>query len=430
MIDSQTVPETLYFETTEQLNPFAIAQAQLDEAAELLRLDPAVHAFLREPVRELHVTLSVKMDDGTSKVFKGYRVQYNDARGPTKGGIRFHPDETIDTVKALAAWMTWKCSVVDIPLGGGKGGVICNPKEMSSAELERLSRAYIRQVARILGPEMDIPAPDVYTTPQIMAWMADEYSVLRGYNEFGVITGKPLSLGGSKGREDATARGGMYCIREAAAALGMDTRGATMAIQGFGNAGQFAAKLGPELLGAVVVAVSDSKGGIYNPQGLDPEAVIAFKKQTGTVVGYPEAEPISNEDLLELDVDILVPSALENVITAENATRIKARISAELANGPTTPEADHILHQNGVYVIPDFLCNAGGVTVSYFEMVQNAYDRYWSEKTVHERLDEKMTTAFHAVHQKAQELQVHNRLAAYCVAVERVAEAVKLRGWV
>jgi len=416
--------------STEQLNPFRIAQAQLDEAARVLQLDPAIHAFLREPVRELHVTLAVKMDDGVTKVFKGFRVQYNDARGATKGGIRFHPDETIDTVRALAAWMTWKCAVVDIPLGGGKGGIICNPKEMSQGELERLSRAYVRQVGRILGPEMDVPAPDVYTNPQIMAWMADEFSILRGYNEFGVITGKPLSLGGSKGREDATARGGMYCVREAARVLGIDTHGATMAVQGFGNAGQFAALLGPKLLGTVGVAVSDSKGGIYNPDGFDPQALVDFKKKTGSVVGFPGAQPISNAELLELPVDILVPSALENVITAQNAPRIRAKISAELANGPTTPEADLILHNNGVYVIPDFLCNAGGVTVSYFEMIQNAYDRYWSEATVHERLDEKMTAAFHAVHNRAQELNVHPRLAAYCVAVERVAEAVRLRGWV
>jgi len=416
--------------STEQLNPFRIAQAQLDEAARVLQLDPAIHAFLREPVRELHVTLAVKMDDGVTKVFKGFRVQYNDARGATKGGIRFHPDETIDTVRALAAWMTWKCAVVDIPLGGGKGGIICNPKEMSQGELERLRRAYVRQVGRILGPEMDVPAPDVYTNPQIMAWMADEFSILRGYNEFGVITGKPLSLGGSKGREDATARGGMYCVREAARVLGIDTHGATMAVQGFGNAGQFAALLGPKLLGTVVVAVSDSKGGIYNPDGFDPQALVDFKKKTGSVVGFPGAQPISNAELLELPVDILVPSALENVITAQNAPRIRAKISAELANGPTTPEADLILHNSGVYVIPDFLCNAGGVTVSYFEMIQNAYDRYWSEATVHERLDEKMTAAFHAVHNRAQELNVHPRLAAYCVAVERVAEAVRLRGWV
>jgi glutamate dehydrogenase (NAD(P)+) len=414
----------------EQLNPFSIAQAQLDEAARVLQLDPSIHAFLREPIRELHVTLAVKMDDGVSKIFKGFRVQYNDARGATKGGIRFHPDETIDTVRALAAWMTWKCAVVDIPLGGGKGGIICNPKEMSQGELERLSRAYVRQVGRILGPEMDVPAPDVYTTPQIMAWMADEFSVLRGYNDFGVITGKPLPLGGSKGREDATARGGMYCIREAARALGISTEGATMAIQGFGNAGQFAATLGVELLGSVIVAVSDSSGGVYCEEGFDPHALISYKKKTGSVVGFPGAQPISNAELLELPVDILVPAALESVITAQNAERIQAKISAELANGPTTPEADLILHRNGVYVIPDFLCNAGGVTVSYFEMIQNSYDRYWSEATVHERLDEKMTTAFQAVHQRAVELNVHPRLAAYCVAVERVAEAVRLRGWV
>lgn len=417
-------------QSQEDLNPFDIAQAQLDEAANILQLDPALHAYLREPVRELHVTLSLRMDDGSSRVFKGFRVQYNDSRGPTKGGIRFHPEETIDTVKALAAWMTWKCAVVDIPLGGGKGGVICNPKELSTNELERLSRAYIRQVGRIIGPEMDIPAPDVYTTPQIMAWMADEYSMLKGQNQFGVITGKPLPLGGSKGREDATARGGLYCVREAAKVLGFDTQGATMAIQGFGNAGQFAAQLGPQLLGTVTVAVSDSQGGIYNPEGLDAADVIAYKKQNGTVVGYPKAQPISNADLLELKVDILVPSALENVITAENARQIKAKVVAELANGPTTPEADKILYENGVYVIPDFLCNAGGVTVSYFEMVQNAYGRYWSEKTVHERLNEKITNAFHTVHERAQDLQVHNRLAAYCVAVSRVAEAVKMRGWV
>jgi glutamate dehydrogenase (NAD(P)+) len=424
MLHSTSVP------TQEDLNPFDIAQAQLDQAAEILQLDPAVHAFLREPMRELHVTLAVRMDDGTSRIFKGFRVQYNDSRGPTKGGIRFHPEETIDTVRALAAWMTWKCAVVDIPLGGGKGGVICNPKELSQGELERLSRAYVRQVGRLLGPEMDVPAPDVYTTPQIMAWMADEYSIMKGQNQFGVITGKPLPLGGSKGREDATARGGLYCVREAANILGCDTHGATMAIQGFGNAGQFAAQLGPQLLGTIVVAVSDSKGGIYNPDGLDPAEIIAYKKQTGSVVGYPKAQSISNADLLELKVDILVPSALENVITRENAHRIRAKIVAELANGPTTPDADRILYDNGVYVIPDFLCNAGGVTVSHFEMVQNAYGRYWSEETVHERLDEKMTTAFHVVHQRAQELQVHNRLAAYCVAVERVAEAVQLRGWV
>lgn len=426
MLDTPALPTHAH----EEENSFAIAQAQLDEAAEILQLDPSIHAFLREPMRELHVSLSVRMDDGSSRTFKGFRVQYNDSRGPTKGGIRFHPDETVDTVRALAAWMTWKCAVVDIPLGGAKGGVICNPKELSITELERLSRAYVRQVGRLLGPERDIPAPDVYTTPQVMAWMADEYSALSGQNQFGVITGKPLAMGGSKGRNDATARGGLYCVREAAKALNFDTHGATMAIQGFGNAGQYAAQLAPEILGSVVVAVSDSRGGIYNYDGLDPEAVIAYKKRTGSVVGYPGAQAITNDELLELDVDILVPAALENVITAENAHNIRAKVCAELANGPTTPEADKILYENGVYIIPDFLCNAGGVTVSHFEMVQNAYGRYWSEKTVHERLNEKITTAFCAVHKRAQDLNVHNRLAAYCVAVERVAEAVQLRGWV
>jgi len=411
-------------------NPFEVAQRQLDEAAEVLQLDPAVHELLRWPLRELHVTLPVRMDDGSTKIFHGFRVQYNDSRGPTKGGIRYHPDETIDTVRALAAWMTWKCAVVDIPLGGGKGGIICNPKEMSQGELERLSRAYIRQVGRILGLEKDVPAPDVYTNPQIMAWMADEFSFMKGYNEFGVITGKPLALGGSAGRGDATARGGIYCLREAGKVLGLDLKGATTAIQGYGNAGAFGHKLGVELLGLKVVAVSDSKGGIHNPKGLDYKAVLAHKEKTGSVVGFPGAEKITNEALLELDVTVLMPSALESVITASNASRIKAKITVELANGPTTPEADKILYDNGVYVLADFLCNAGGVTVSYFEMVQNAYDYYWTEELVHERLDAKMTSAFHAVHQAAQSHKVHNRLAAYLVAVSRVAEAVKLRGWV
>jgi len=412
-----------------RLNPFEIAQRQLDEAAALLKLDPALHEFLRWPMRELHVTLPVKMDDGATKIFHGFRVQYNDARGPTKGGIRYHPAETIDTVRALAAWMTWKTAVVDIPLGGAKGGIICNPKEMSPGEIERLSRAYIRQVGRILGLEKDVPAPDVYTTPQIMAWMADEFSFLRGYNEFGVITGKPLALGGSAGRGDATARGGLYCLREASRVLGIDLKGATTAIQGYGNAGAFAHKLGTELLGLKVVAVSDSRGGIHNPEGLDYEKVIAHKEKTGSVVGFPGSQAVTNEELLELDVTVLFPAALENVITEANAGRIKAKFSAELANGPTTPEADRILYQNDVYVIPDFLCNAGGVTVSYFEMVQNAYDYYWDEALVHERLDKKMTAAFHAVHRAAQEHKVHNRLAAYLVAVSRVADAVRLRGW-
>jgi glutamate dehydrogenase (NAD(P)+) len=415
---------------TEDLNPFEIAQSQLDTAAEILKLDPGMHALLREPIRELHVSLPVRMDDGNVQVFRGFRVQYNDARGPTKGGIRFHPEETIDTVRALAAWMTWKCSIVDLPLGGGKGGVVCNPKSMSKGELERLSRAYVRQVGRILGPQMDIPAPDVYTDAQIMSWMMDEYSVMQGYNVPGVITGKPLCLGGSCGRNDATARGGMYTVREAAKALGIDLKGKKAAVQGYGNAGYYGHELGQELLGLSIVAVSDSKGGIYNEAGLDPEQVVAHKGKTGSVVNFPGSENITNAELLALDVTVLFPAALENQITGQNAADVKATILAELANGPTTPEADKVLHQNGVFVIPDFLCNAGGVTVSYFEQVQNAYNYYWPMEEVYQKLDEKMTAAFQSMYDMAQAYQVDNRVAAYLVAVNRVAEAVRMRGWV
>ena len=416
--------------TTESLNPFEIAQKQLDQAAEVLTLDPGVHQALRLPMREMHVSLPVRMDDGSVKVFQGFRVQYNDSRGPTKGGIRFHPDETIDTVRALAAWMTWKCAVVDIPLGGGKGGVICNPKEMSPGELERLSRAYIDAVGRIIGPDRDVPAPDVYTTPQIMAWMMDQYSKHDYRNQFGVITGKPLPIGGSQGRGDATARGGWYTVREAAKKEGIDLKGAKIAIQGYGNAGYYAAKIGQEEFGCTVVAVSDSRGGIYNEKGLDAEAVAFHKAGTGSVVGFEGAEAISNEDLLELDVPVMWPSALENVITAANAGNIKAKIVAEAANGPTTPEADEILYKNGVHVIPDFLCNAGGVTVSYFEMVQNMGHFYWELDEVHKRLDSKMTDAYNAVREASDQHKINMRTAAYVVAIQRVAEAMRLRGWV
>ncbi|MFQ6093081.1 MAG: Glu/Leu/Phe/Val dehydrogenase [bacterium] len=414
----------------EGLNPFAIAQAQLDEAAEKLGLDEGTHALLREPLRELHVQLPVRMDDGTVKVFKGFRVQYNDALGPCKGGIRYHPEETIDTVRALAAWMTWKTALLDLPLGGGKGGIVCNPKEMSERELERLSRAYVGQVGRILGIVKDVPAPDVYTTPQIMAWMMDEFEKIQGHKEPGVITGKPLSLGGSQGRMDATARGGIFTVREAAKTLGIRTEGATFAVQGFGNAGQFAALLGEEILGSKLIAVSDSKGGLINRNGIDAKAMVQHKLKTGAVKDFTGTEAISNEELLELDVDILYPAALENVITEKNAPKIRAKISCELANGPTTPEADEILFKQGVFVIPDFLANAGGVTVSYFEQVQNAYNFYWDLPTVHERLDQRMTRAFHDVYDMHKKQDVPMRLAAYMVAVDRVAEAMKLRGWV
>ncbi|MGQ9622387.1 MAG: Glu/Leu/Phe/Val family dehydrogenase [Candidatus Caldatribacteriaceae bacterium] len=411
-------------------SPFEVAQAQLDECAKIMKLDHGIHQFLRVPMREVHVSLPVRMDDGSVKVFQGFRVQYNDAKGPTKGGIRFHPEETIDTVRALAAWMTWKCAVMDLPLGGAKGGVICNPKEMSQVELERLSREYVRAVYTFIGPDKDVPAPDVYTNPQIMAWMMDEYSKMAGKNQFGVITGKPLPLGGSKGRDKATAWGGTVAIREAAKVLGIDLAKATVAIQGYGNAGYYAARLVRSFFGSKVVAVSDSKGGIFNPQGIDSEEALKCKSETSSVVNLPGAQRISNEDLLELEVDILIPAALEGVITAKNAPRIKAKVVAELANGPTTPEADNILHERKVHVIPDFLCNAGGVTVSYFEMVQNFYMYYWEEEEVLERLDKKMTTAYHTVLETSKKYGVHMRLGAYITAVSRVVEAMKLRGWV
>jgi len=413
-----------------ELNPFRIAQQQFDEAAEHLGLDDGMRSFLRHPMREFHVTLPVRMDDGQFRCFHGYRVQYNSARGPTKGGLRWHPDETIDTVRALAAWMTWKTAVVDIPLGGGKGGITCNPKELSLGEQERLARAYMRAVARILGVTKDVPAPDVYTNPQIMAWMMDEYEAIAGESHPGVITGKPLTLGGSKGRMDATARGGVYCVREAGRHLDIDWNSASYAVQGFGNAGQFGATLHRELLGkSRLVAASDSRAGVYCAAGMDPELLVRHKKETGSVAGFPGAEAISNQDLLELDVDVLYPSALENVITAKNASKVKARIVCELANGPTTPEADRILHDKGVKVLPDFLANAGGVTVSYFEQVQNTYNYYWDLELVHERLDVTMTEAFESVWARREKEGVHMRLAAYLVAVERVAQSVRDRGW-
>jgi len=410
-------------------NPFAIAQAQLDEAARLLNLDPDLHELLRQPMAEHKVRIPVRMDNGRVQIFTGFRVQYNHARGPCKGGIRFHPEETIDTVRALAAWMTWKTSLVDIPLGGGKGGVICNPKKLSTGELERLSRGYMRKIGHLIGPDVDIPAPDVYTTPEIMAWMMDEYETMVGHHSAGIITGKPMTLGGSLGRGDATARGGMFTLREAARQLEIDLSKATVAIQGYGNAGMHAHRLVMEMFGSKVVAVSDSKGGIYNANGLDPKAVEEFKIKTGSVVNFPGSQPITNEALLELNVDVLLPSALENVITKENAPRVRAKIIGELANGPTTPEADVILHKAGVFVIPDFLCNAGGVTVSYFEQVQNANFDHWKIDYVHERLDETMTLAFHKVFEMRREMNVHSRLAAYLVAVSRVADACQARGW-
>ncbi len=411
-------------------NPFKMAQEQLDEAAKILGLDESMHEFLRWPQKEFTVRIPVKMDDGNTKMFTGFRVEHNVARGPAKGGLRWHWEETIDTVRALATWMTWKCSVVGIPLGGGKGGVICNPKELSEGEKERLARGYIRALADVFGVTKDVPAPDVYTTPQIMAWMMDEYETITRERHPGVITGKPLALGGSQGRGDATARGGVITVREAGKASGIELKGQSMAVQGFGNAGQFAASLGEELLGLKLIAASDSKGGVYCEEGINAKDLIDHKLKTGGVADFPGTTPISNEKLLELDCTVLFPSALEYTITKDNANNIKAKIVCELANGPTTPEADEILFKNGSFVIPDFLANAGGVTVSYFEQVQNSYNFYWTIEEVHERLEQKMSSAFQAVYEMHKKQSVHMRSAAYLVSVQRVAEATKLRGWV
>jgi glutamate dehydrogenase (NAD(P)+) len=411
-------------------NPFSIARQQIKACADILDLDAGVREMLLHPMRELHVSFPVRLDDGSTKVFQGFRVQYNDARGPAKGGIRFHPDETIDTVRALAAWMTWKCALLDLPLGGGKGGVICNPKELSILELERISRAYIRAITPFIGPERDVPAPDVYTNPQVMAWMADEYSSIVGTHKFGVITGKPLPLGGSPGRADATARGGMFTLREAARELGLDLSQATMAVQGYGNAGSYAASLAESMFGTKVLAVCDSSGAIVCQDGICLLSLQQHKNQTFAVSYCVGTECINNDELLEMNVDVLVLAALEGVVTEKNADKIKAKIVVELANGPTSPEADEILYQKGIHVIPDFLCNAGGVTVSYFEMVQNAYMYYWDEEDVRDKLDKKMTRAYHEVLATSRKHRINMRKAAYVLAVERVVEAMKLRGWI
>jgi glutamate dehydrogenase (NAD(P)+) len=415
--------------TTEELDPFKIAQKQLDEAAKIMKLDPRAHAILREPMSILQVQIPVKMDNGSTKVFTGFRVHYNNARGPVKGGIRFHPQESLSTVKALSAWMTWKTSLADIPYGGAKGGIICDTKSMSQGELERLSRGYIRAIGEYIGPEIDIPAPDVYTTPQIMAWMMDEYSALMGRNVPGVITGKPLEIGGSLGRGDATAKGGMFVLREAAKKLKIDLSKATVAIQGFGNAGEFAHKLVTEMFHSKVVAVSDSKGGIYKKDGLNFEEVKAHKLKTGSVVGFKGAKDITNAELLELDVDVLIPSALENQITGKNAGNVKAKILLELANGPTTPDADEILVKNNVFDIPDFLANSGGVIVSYFEWVQNIGGYYWELDEVYNRLDKKISKSFWDTVETMDKYKTTPRMGAYILAVDRIDKAMKVRGW-
>ena len=408
-------------------NPFLNAQKQIEKTAKKLNLNENITEALKEPMRILQVKIPTKMDDGKVKNFTGFRVQYNNARGPTKGGIRYHPEENLDTVKALAAWMTWKCAIADIPFGGAKGGIICNPKEMSQNELEKLSRGYIRAVAKFIGPDNDIPAPDVYTNPQTMAWMLDEYEKIVGKSSPAVITGKPLEIGGSKGRTKATGFGVAINIREAAKTIGLKLSGAKVVIQGFGNVGMYAAKFLEEM-GAKIIVISDSKGGIYNPEGISVEKAIKHKQETGSLKGIEGAKEISNEKLLELECDILVPAALENQITKENAEKIKAKIIAEAANGPTTPEADEILHKNRKFLIPDILCNAGGVIVSYFEWIQNRTGNYWSEEEVDKKLDEKLTIAFSQMVEMAEKEKVDNRTAAYMIAMKRVVDAMKLKG--
>lgn len=418
----------------EELDPFKISQEQLDKAAGIMNLEKEAHAILREPMRTLEVSIPVKMRDGELKMFNGFRVQYNTARGPGKGGIRYHPAETLDTVKALSAWMTWKCSLANIPYGGAKGGVICDPKSMNELELENLSRAYIQALGDFIGPKVDIPAPDVYTNSQTMAWMMDEYSKIVGHNEFGMITGKPLEIGGSEGRFDSTAMGGMYVLREAAKLKKIDLKKAKIAIQGFGNAGNFAFDLSKKLFGSKIVAISDSEGGVYSDKGLDYDKLKEAKAKMGSVEGYKGAEKITNEELLELDVDILIPSAIENQITEKNADKINTKILLELANGPVTPGADEILFNNGVFDLPDFLVNSGGVIVSYFEWVQNIQSFYWTEEDVYRRLDNIITKSFNDViktqkEYKAKGKAISPRMSAYIIAVSRVANAMKIRGW-
>lgn len=411
----------------ENLNPFEITQIQFDRAARYLNLDEGMQALLKSPKRQMIVSIPVKMDDGSLRVFEGYRVQHNIARGPGKGGIRYHPDVTLDEVKALAAWMTWKCATVNLPYGGAKGGVRVNPKQLSLGELERLTRRYATEIAPIIGPDRDIPAPDVYTDAQTMAWIMDTISMFKGHTELGVVTGKPVELGGSRGRHEATARGCQYAIREACRVRGIDLAKATVVVQGFGNAGSNTAKFLHED-GARIIAVSDSSGGVFNPHGIHPDAAIEYKAKTGRLTGLPDTEPISNEELLELPCDILVPAALENQITRRNADRIKAKIIAEAANGPTTPAADDLLFDKGVLVIPDILANAGGVSVSYFEWVQDLYGFFWSEEEVRRNLERIMKSAFQEVYFTSERYRVDMRIGAYILAITRVAEATRVRG--
>ena len=411
----------------DELSPFQVAQRQYDQAAELLKLDPGIRDVLREPARELTVHFPVQLDNGTTRVFTGFRVQHNTTRGPAKGGIRYHPGVTLEAVKAQAMWMTWKCAVVKIPYGGAKGAVICDPKQMSARELERMTRRYATEISMLIGPESDIPAPDVNTNAQTMAWIMDTYSMHRGYSVPGVVTGKPLSIGGSEGRQDATGRGAVFCVEQAAESIGLNLRGARIAVQGFGTVGEATARLLGES-GCKIVAVSDSSAAIYSREGLDIASLRRHKLETGSIAGFPRSASIAHAELFETECEVLIPAALEGVITAENAPRIKARIVAEGANGPTGLEADRILHERGVLIIPDILCNAGGVTVSYFEWVQDREEFFWSLEEINSRLKRIITRAFDDVLRTAREHGTNLRQAAYMLAVSRVAEATLTRG--
>jgi glutamate dehydrogenase (NAD(P)+) len=400
---------------------------EFDEAARLLKLDPGIWKILTHPKRQIIVSCPVQMDNGEIEVFTGYRVQYNITLGPAKGGIRYHPDVSLDEVTALAAWMTWKCAVAHIPFGGGKGGVVCDPTRMSRRELEALTRRYVAEIIDAIGPEKDVPAPDVNTNDQVMAWVMDTYSMHVGHTETAVVTGKPIELGGSVGRREATGRGVMIVTREAAKHRGLDITQARIAIQGFGNVGSVSADLLARL-GAKIVAVTDVRGGVYNAEGLDIPKLLEYVAQRKTVEGFPSGEPLTNEQLFELDADILIPAALENQITIDNASAIRARIVVEAANGPITPEANNILHQRGIFVVPDILANSGGVTVSYFEWVQDRYGYFWEESEVNARLERKMYEAFHEVLQRSMKYNVDMRTGAYIVAIDRVGTVTSVRG--
>jgi glutamate dehydrogenase (NAD(P)+) len=406
---------------------FGAMLQEFDGAARILNLEPGIWKILTRPKRQITVSCPVQMDNGEIEVFTGYRVQYNITLGPAKGGIRYHPDVTLDEVTALAAWMTWKCAVAHVPFGGGKGGIVCDPTRMSRRELEALTRRYVAEIVDAIGPEKDVPAPDVNTNDQIMAWVMDTYSMHVGHTSTAVVTGKPIEMGGSLGRREATGRGVMIVTREAAKHVGIDIKRATVAVQGFGNVGSVSADLLAKI-GAKVVAVTDWKGGVYNPSGLDVSKMLEYARDKKTIDGFPCGEPLENEQLFSLDVDVLVPAALENQITVENAPAIKAKIIAEGANGPTTPEAHQLLHQRGVFVIPDILANAGGVTTSYFEWVQDRHGYFWEESEVNKRLEAKMVEAFHDVLQTALKYNVDLRTAAYIVAINRVATVTRMRG--